>query len=279
MKNVQSDGFAPMLRRVSRVTSMSRALDRHITMTSRSARMRPFFLPSRISSSARRSEGAADGKAHVDDVDPGVRQHARQLVLLLGGEGHARRLLAVAEGGVVEPDLLRPREGGPGGEARGGRDRGRRGARAVRPSFERLHRMSRGRCVAPPAAATSVSSAAGRAADVLVAAQDAVAVGVEGVEDGRSAAPLAAGDDAVVVGVEPAELLVAGRRRLAGCSTRRGSARRHGCGRGGRTRRRRAIPRGSASRCRRGPWPRTPPSSPRRRTERRRRRGAGTPRS
>ena len=41
---------------------MSRALDRHITMTSRSARMRPFFLPSRISSSARRSEGAAEGK-------------------------------------------------------------------------------------------------------------------------------------------------------------------------------------------------------------------------
>ena len=62
MKNVQSEGLAPMFFRVSRVTSMSRALDRHITMTSRSARMRPFFLPSRISSSARRSEGAAEGK-------------------------------------------------------------------------------------------------------------------------------------------------------------------------------------------------------------------------
>jgi hypothetical protein len=62
MKKVQSEGFAPMLRRVSSVTSMSRALDRHITMISRSGRMRPFFFPPRISSRARRSEGAAEGK-------------------------------------------------------------------------------------------------------------------------------------------------------------------------------------------------------------------------
>ena len=62
MKNVQSEGFAPIFCNVSRVTSMSRALDRHITMISRSGRMRPFFFPPRISSSARRSEGAAEGK-------------------------------------------------------------------------------------------------------------------------------------------------------------------------------------------------------------------------
>ena len=61
MKNVQSDGFAPSFSSASRVTSMSRAFERHITVISRSGRMRPLRLPSRISSSARRSDGAADG--------------------------------------------------------------------------------------------------------------------------------------------------------------------------------------------------------------------------
>jgi hypothetical protein len=61
MKKVQSDGLAPIFASVSSVTSMSRAFERHMTMISRSGRMRPFFLPARISSSARRSEGAAEG--------------------------------------------------------------------------------------------------------------------------------------------------------------------------------------------------------------------------
>ena len=61
MKNVQSLARIPICSRVSTVMSMSRAFDRHITMISRSGRMRPFFLPSTISSRARRSDGAADG--------------------------------------------------------------------------------------------------------------------------------------------------------------------------------------------------------------------------
>jgi hypothetical protein len=61
---------------------------------------------------------------HVDDVQAGIGEHARQLVLLLRREGHARRLLAVAQGGVVEPDLLRPREGRALGEVRGRGDQG-----------------------------------------------------------------------------------------------------------------------------------------------------------
>jgi hypothetical protein len=62
MKNVQSSGRAPIFSSVCRVTSMSLALDRHITMISRSPRSRPLRLPSRMSSRARRSEGAAEGK-------------------------------------------------------------------------------------------------------------------------------------------------------------------------------------------------------------------------
>jgi hypothetical protein len=62
MKKVQSAGLAPMRCRVSRVMSMSWALERHITMISRSERRRPLRLPPRISSRARRSEGAAEGK-------------------------------------------------------------------------------------------------------------------------------------------------------------------------------------------------------------------------
>ena len=112
MKNVQSPACAPICSRVSMVTSMSRALERHITMISRSGRIRPFFLPSRISSSARRSDGAADGKPMSMMCTPASESMTGQLVLLLGGEGHARRLLAVAQGGVVEPDLPRAREGG-----------------------------------------------------------------------------------------------------------------------------------------------------------------------
>ena len=62
MKKLTSEGFAPIFFRMSTVRSMSRALERHMTTISRSARSRPFRLPSRISSSARRSEGAAEGK-------------------------------------------------------------------------------------------------------------------------------------------------------------------------------------------------------------------------
>ena len=59
------------------------------------------------------------GEAHVEDVQAGVGEEAGELVFLLGSEGHARGLLAVAQGGVVEADLPRPREGGARGEARG----------------------------------------------------------------------------------------------------------------------------------------------------------------
>ena len=75
MKNVQSDGLAPMFLRVSSVMSMSRAFDRHITMISRSVRMRPFFLPCE-DQLERAPLGRRRGReAHVDDVHPGVGEH------------------------------------------------------------------------------------------------------------------------------------------------------------------------------------------------------------
>jgi hypothetical protein len=62
MKKLTSLGFAPISRRISTVVSMSFVLERHITTISRSGRRRPWRLPARISSRARRSEGAAEGK-------------------------------------------------------------------------------------------------------------------------------------------------------------------------------------------------------------------------
>ncbi len=63
--------------------------------------------------------GGGGGEAHVEDVQARVREQAGHLVLLLGGEGDARRLLAVPECRVVEPDLLGPRERGFRREAGG----------------------------------------------------------------------------------------------------------------------------------------------------------------
>ena len=81
--------------------------------------MRPFFLPSRISSRARRSEGAAEGKPMSMMWTPASESMPASSYFCSGVKATPGRLLAVAQRGVVEPDLLRARERGAGGEARG----------------------------------------------------------------------------------------------------------------------------------------------------------------
>src|SRR5450759_4110714 len=50
------------------------------------------------------------GKPHVHDVDANLGEHARELVLVLWRDGYAGHLLAVAQGVVVDANLVRRRE-------------------------------------------------------------------------------------------------------------------------------------------------------------------------
>ena len=62
------------------------------------------MISAAIARTASKSPAEAIGKPGLDDIDPESREHPRHIELLTQIHARARRLLAIAEGRVEDPD-------------------------------------------------------------------------------------------------------------------------------------------------------------------------------